>query len=382
MRPTSSFLSKRHGATLAGIFGVALASLVLFCGAGSAPIENFLPQGPMQADLNAGGHSVTNAATLFATNVTIPSGGTNTVNGALVVNGSFSGSLVNATNGPVQLNGSGQLPALDGSQLTGLSPFPTRYENSDFSVLPGYIYYVNVTSGATIHINLDTYDYTKGTTYLYAYDGMTGGTSDIILNGSTTRVYTDFLNTEIYLLNTPHDVTSLFPAGALLQLGFDDKNSDGPMLAFREIITNENVSDTFGNGGPVANIGYLGFPASVTGIRLGAGRGANDTAAVENTHYAGPVTMTSNTTGTVTFNTADHNQTIYNTSGTTISSATITLPTASRAGQVLRYVTAGAITSVTISGTVDAGASLTTLAANSIVAWQAETTAGHWIRIE
>ncbi len=53
----------------AGLGGLALASVVLLCGAGNAPIENFMPQGAMQADLNAGGHSLTNAATVSATNI-------------------------------------------------------------------------------------------------------------------------------------------------------------------------------------------------------------------------------------------------------------------------------------------------------------------------
>src|SRR5277367_3891637 len=63
-----SFLSKRRGTTLAGVFSVALGCALLLCGAGSAPVENFLPQGAMQGDLNAGGHDLTNAATVYATN--------------------------------------------------------------------------------------------------------------------------------------------------------------------------------------------------------------------------------------------------------------------------------------------------------------------------
>jgi hypothetical protein len=59
----------RHGSTVAGLGGLALAAVLLLCGAGNAPIENFTPQGAMQADLNAGGHSLTNALTVNATNV-------------------------------------------------------------------------------------------------------------------------------------------------------------------------------------------------------------------------------------------------------------------------------------------------------------------------
>jgi len=62
---------KRPGTTMAGIFSLALVSVVLLCGAGSVPVENFTPQGPMQADLNAGGHNLTNVATVSAANVVV-----------------------------------------------------------------------------------------------------------------------------------------------------------------------------------------------------------------------------------------------------------------------------------------------------------------------
>jgi hypothetical protein len=61
--------SRPRGATVCGLGGLALASVLLLCGAGNLPVENFTPQGPMQADLNAGGHNVTNAATINATNI-------------------------------------------------------------------------------------------------------------------------------------------------------------------------------------------------------------------------------------------------------------------------------------------------------------------------
>ena len=62
---------KRPGVTVAGIFTLALGSAVLLCGAGSVPVENFTPQGPMQSDLNAGGHNLTNIATISAANLTL-----------------------------------------------------------------------------------------------------------------------------------------------------------------------------------------------------------------------------------------------------------------------------------------------------------------------
>lgn len=91
--------------------------------------------------------------------------------------------------------------------------------------------------------------------------------------------------------------------------------------------------------------------------------------------------MTSNQTGTITFNSNSRCETIYNSNAATIANATITLPTTNAQGQIIRYVTKGAITSVTISGSVDIGAAVTTLAANSSIAYQSISTNGHWIRI-
>ena len=75
---------KRPGATMAGIFALALGSAVLLCGAGSVPVENFAPQGPMQSDLNAGGHNLTNIATISAANAFVVSG---TLTGPVAVSG-------------------------------------------------------------------------------------------------------------------------------------------------------------------------------------------------------------------------------------------------------------------------------------------------------
>jgi hypothetical protein len=61
--------SRPRGTTVCGLGSLALASVLLLCGAGNLPVENFTPQGPMQADLNAGAHNVTNAATISATNI-------------------------------------------------------------------------------------------------------------------------------------------------------------------------------------------------------------------------------------------------------------------------------------------------------------------------
>jgi hypothetical protein len=94
-----SSLSKRRGATLAGMFSAAMGCALLLCGAGSAPVENFLPQGAMQADLNAGGHNLTNAGTVSATNVV--------VSGSLTAPGSFTLPFSQMTGSPTTLSGYG-----------------------------------------------------------------------------------------------------------------------------------------------------------------------------------------------------------------------------------------------------------------------------------
>lgn len=61
-----TFLSRRKrrcGATIAGIFSVALGSVLLLCGAGLTPTGNV-----QRADINANGFSLTNAATVEGTN--------------------------------------------------------------------------------------------------------------------------------------------------------------------------------------------------------------------------------------------------------------------------------------------------------------------------
>jgi hypothetical protein len=110
--------SRSRGVSVCGLGGLALASVLLLCGAGNLPVENFTPQGPMQADLNAGGHSLTNAATISATNVaatsltvaTATAGSVNATN--VAVSGSltapnFTLPFASITNAPTTLAGYG-----------------------------------------------------------------------------------------------------------------------------------------------------------------------------------------------------------------------------------------------------------------------------------
>jgi hypothetical protein len=122
--------SPRRGTTVAGLGGLALASVLLLCGAGNAPIENFTPQGAMQADLNAGGHSVTNAAAVNATNVGASSltatsatvgslSATNlTVSGALTAT-NFTLPYASLTGNPVSVTGGKTLGVSNSLTLAG-----------------------------------------------------------------------------------------------------------------------------------------------------------------------------------------------------------------------------------------------------------------------
>jgi hypothetical protein len=84
--------------------------VLLLCGAGNLPVENFTPQGPMQADLNAGGHNLTNAATISATNVA--------VSGALTAP-NFTLPLASVTGNPVTVTAGKTLAVANTLTLAG-----------------------------------------------------------------------------------------------------------------------------------------------------------------------------------------------------------------------------------------------------------------------
>lgn len=99
-------------------------------------------------------------------------------------------------------------------------------------------------------------------------------------------------------------------------------------------------------------------------------------------NFGAPI-ITSNSTSVVTFNTTGDNETIYKSSAFLLVSATITLPTTTSIGQILRYVVNSGITTVTLVGTIVAGnPTLTTLAQYGSVAWQAINTTGSFVRIQ
>lgn len=92
--------------------------------------------------------------------------------------------------------------------------------------------------------------------------------------------------------------------------------------------------------------------------------------------------MTPNTTATATFNATGKNETIYNSSATLLTALTINLPSTTVAGQMLRYVCKGAVTVLTVNGTIVAGSTVSSLLAGSVLAFQSVNTTGSFARIQ
>lgn len=113
------------------------------------------------------------------------------------------------------------------------------------------------------------------------------------------------------------------------------------------------------NGKFRANYGFVGDASALTNL----------------------VTMTANSSGAASFNNQGYSETIFNSNPAVLPSLTLALPNSSSPGQIVRYLTAGGASSVTVSGTVLIGESLTTLPANGVVAWQSANSSGQWLRI-
>lgn len=93
--------------------------------------------------------------------------------------------------------------------------------------------------------------------------------------------------------------------------------------------------------------------------------------------------LTSNTTAAITFNASGNSEVIYNSNSATLLTGTITLPTTTVTGQVVQYVSKGAVTTLTMSGgTIDIGTTLTALVANASVQFIATGTNGHFVRTQ
>ena len=95
------------------------------------------------------------------------------------------------------------------------------------------------------------------------------------------------------------------------------------------------------------------------------------------------LTTSSATSGTVTASTSYWNETIYLSSGSTITSITIALPSSSTlVGQIYRVHTKSIVTTLSVTGGSFADAAVITLTAGQTIAYQAQSTSGAYIRIQ
>lgn len=148
-------------------------------------------------------------------------------------------------------------------------------------------------------------------------------------------------------------------------------------MASSSLLTNHAIVLGGGSGAAPTVVSGLGTSSQVL---IGNASGAPSFGAIT-VAMLPTVVMTSNTTATATFNTATNDETIYDTSTTLISALTIALPSTTRVGQILRYVSNRTVTTTTVTGTVLVGAT-PVLAANSSIAYQAVNTSGSFIRIQ
>ena len=183
----SSFFSKRSGTTRAGIFSVALASVLLLCGAGSVPIENFLPQGPMQADLNAGAHSITNTATVSGANV-IANALASGTSGAMLTNlNGYSAESLSAGNSSV-LASLGRISEDTITLNAGSGAYVVNRSLQDSGAQAGDVWEINVSYPASTNPTLNIYDNNTSGALLVSSSGTAAAgstTLQFVFNGTS-----------------------------------------------------------------------------------------------------------------------------------------------------------------------------------------------------
>lgn len=193
-------------------------------------------------------------------------------------------------------------------------------------------------------------------------------------------------------------IFALLMVAATLPLAYNNSGIPGAVpfaLTNLTVVGNTSISGTESVGSTVtSNLSQYLFSPVANSVMIGDSDGnmtwssspivntfgVNGSLTVSN--IIGGVVMTPNTTATVTYNSSGQTETVYDTSSSTIANLSITLPSTTKAGETVRYVTAGTATIVTISGTVSIGAAVTTLAANSSIAYQAINNSGSFIRIQ
>ena len=133
-----------------------------------------------------------------------------------------------------------------------------------------------------------------------------------------------------------------------------------------------------------------GATVDISGTVHSSGNYTNDatisaaTAITERAKDVAPhVTTSAATSGTVTASTSYWNETVYLSSGSTIASITIALPsTGTLVGQIYRIHTKSIVTTLSVTGGSFADTAVVALTAGQTIAYQAQSTSGAYIRIQ
>ncbi len=157
--------------------------------------------------------------------------------------------------------------------------------------------------------------------------------------------YSSFVFAQVGVMTAPHNVDLPILFGGLLNgTTVTVLDASGSCNAQHPITVRPTVGSGNTLNAATTNTVILNYPfASKTFL-------VNGTGYLADSDTTSTAAMTANSTGTITFNTGLRSERIYNTGTTTISTATITLPSPATANQVLEYQGGANITTVTMAG--------------------------------
>src|ERR1700683_3187615 len=243
---------KRRGSTLAGVFSVALCSVVLLCAAVNKPT------GTLQtSDVNANGYSITNAATVSATNVV--------ASGSLTAPASFTLPYSKVTSKPTTLSGYGITVSV--ALTSGSYADPSWITSLAFSKLtgtPAHYYTLPVATtttlgGVIVPVSGGLAVDGSGNVSVVAvpWSTVTGAPAFITLSGAPVQSVAGRTGT---IVLSASDISGL-AASATTDTTYASNISSGTLAAARVATLNQNTTGSAGSvplsGITSAGIGFV-----------------------------------------------------------------------------------------------------------------------------